>query len=191
MTYLRVERILIAPVLLLIGAHITLPDARLKCGSLPPGGEPLVAVDGEITTVKPDSIWQAVDKDDLMWLQIVCMNPRDSTFSRGRGIQVISIWTAEGPASHLEPTLAEILDAQDANFRRESSYLHELSEIELPGRPEQIQLSMDASDTGWVASAWIDRLLAKCFVFEGEIRLPHSDLSRREPACFDDRELRP
>ena len=172
--------------MLLMGASSIPSEPHLKCGSV---REPLFAVDGQIQGILTDSSRNGLSMRDIYWLQIVCMDPQDSTFGRDYSIPVVSVWTAHGPASHLEPTLAAILEAQDANLRESSGYIHGLDEINLPARPAQVRVSMDVRENGWIATASVDRLLAKCFVFDGEIPAPHSRVSPRHPKCLDDRDL--
>ena len=175
-----------APVLLLVAATSMLSESHFKCGS---AQDPLFAIDGQIKGVATDSSWNGLSTNDIYWLQMVCVDPRDSTFRRGYGIPVISVWTTHGPASHLEPTLAAILEAQDANLRETSRYLRSVGEMDLPPRPAQVEVLMDVRESGWIATASVDRFLAKCYVFDGEIQAPHSRLSPRQPQCLDDLDL--
>lgn len=187
MSALRVAPTQFLPILVVMGVMLPPPDSPLKCDTEPPEGKPLVAIDGELTDRKPEEI----DREEIRSIEIVCMNPRDSTFNRSHGIPVISIWTTGGPASYLEPTLMAILEAQDAHFGRHAEYLETLSEIELPERPSRMQVTLDATESGWVATASIDRMLATCVVYDGEVSVPHSRVPRRQPTCLSDRELGP
>lgn len=173
------------PTVVVMGITFSPPSSPLKCDRQPPEGKPLVAIDGELTDQTVDDI----NREEIRSLEIVCMNPEDSTFNRSRGIPVISIWTRGGPASYLESTLTAILEAQDAHFRTHSTYLDKLSEIELPERPATMRVTLDAEDSGWVATAAIDRMLTKCVVYDGEVSRPHPRVPRRQPTCLSDREL--
>lgn len=179
------KMVLIAAALLLARLGVS-SEAHVKCAS---ARQPLYAIDGEIKGVHSDSSFKDLAQDELLWVQVVCMDPQDSTFRRGYGIPVVSVWTIHGPVAHLEPTLAAILDAQDARARQGLPYASDPDEMGLPSRPATLTVSVEVRDSGWLATAEVARLLAKCFVFDGDVAAPHSRLAARQPECLDDRAL--
>jgi hypothetical protein len=158
----------------------------VKCGSTK---QALYAVDGEIKGVHSDSSLGNLTSTDIAWIQVVCMDPQDSTFRRGSGIPVVSVWTNRGPASRLEPTLAAILAAQDARAHRGLEYTSEVAELDLPEQPSVLTVAVEVRESGWMATASVERLLAKCFVFDGDVPAPHARLVLRQPECLDNRML--
>lgn len=176
----------IAPALLLVGATLVRPDPIRKCGS---GQKPLYAVDGVITELdtEVEDQLQRVDMtgsltNRIMEIQVVCMNPQDSTFNRSRGIPVISIWTHDGPVGRIEPALEAILAAQDEHHRRTARYLDSLEGLELDA-PEQIHFTLELRDDGWIAEAVLQRYLHRCLVWDGESPPFHGYVARR-PSCL-------
>lgn len=180
---------------LLIGSSP--PTEPMKCGQ-PGAGQPLIALDGELIGVEPDSVRTPVDASDIwsmlrtrvdasdVWsMQPVCMNPRDSTFVRGPGIPVISIWTKSGPISQLEPTLVAILEAQDAHFAVHGTYEADLNEIELPYSDRQYEITVDVQEEGWVAQVRLQRAFQTCVVYDGSPVITRVQLPPRTPRCFD------
>jgi hypothetical protein len=181
MTRMLVRSLLIAPALLLIGASAASFESPRKCGGLLPGAKPLVALDGTIINVPMTDL--GVDPDNVLELQIVCMNPRDSTFNRKTGVSVISVWTKQGPVPHLKPTLEAVLEAQDEQFSRNATYFSSTYAMALSRRPEQVRMTLEGSEKGWIAAVTIDRYLATCYVFDGAVRPPYPHLERRRPSC--------
>ncbi|MGH7459717.1 MAG: hypothetical protein ACREMA_01655 [Longimicrobiales bacterium] len=151
----------------------------------------MVALDGAFITVDPDSILRDLKTEDILSIQIVCMDPQDSTFNRTHGIPVMLVRTKEGPASYVKRQLAAILAAQDAHFRRESTYISDLSRIALPFRAAQLRVSIDVRAKGWLAKATVEQSSLVCFVFSGDIRPPHPRLLPGRPDCNEDREALP
>ena len=156
----------VVPVVALIAGLASGSGEARKCGRTTNHGG-LVAIDGVITAVRPDSLMKHLNADDLQSIEIVCMNPQDSTFNRSSGIPVVSVWTKNGPIAQVKATLSVILAAQDAHHRRESKYIDGLEKIELPASSSRLRVSMKASNHGWVAEATFERMLATCFVFDG------------------------
>src|SRR5687768_10519099 len=98
-TFLRTFAIV--PIVAVAAAMIPQHGAMLKCGTASPDG-PLFAVDGVVmgpsTREKP---FGNVAKENVYSLEIMCMDPVDSTFNRTHGRQLISLWTMQGPAPRL------------------------------------------------------------------------------------------
>ncbi len=172
------------------------PSARpdVKCGPQPPGTTALLAIDGEIRDAPPPSFRSVspaavVDPEDIFWIDIVCIDPLDSTFQRGHGVPVVSIWTKRGPASHMEPALLEIRTAQNRHFERQGRYLEGLDAIELSEHPPQVHVAMEVTSDadGYVASARTERLFATCFLYDGAAGAPRAGLVPGEPDCVSDR----
>ena len=184
MTRMLARSLQIAPALLLIGASAGSFESPRKCGSLPPGGRPILAVDGTIMNVDP-MVDLVVDPDNVLEVHVVCMNPRDSTFNRKTGIPVISLWTKQGPVPHLEPTLEAVLEAQDEQFSRNASYVSSTDATALPARPEQVRMTLEGSEKGWIAAVTIDRYMSTCYVFDGAVRPPYPHLEPRRPSCVE------
>ena len=182
MTRMLVRSLQIAPALLLIGASAASFEFPRKCGSLPPGARPVLAVDGTIMSVDPMTDL-GVDPDSVLELQVVCMNPRDSTFNRTTGVPVISVWTKQGPVPHLQPTLEAVLEAQDEQFSRNATYFSSTDHVALPYRPEQVRMTLEGRENGWIAAVTVDRYLSTCYVFDGAVRPPYPHLERRRPSC--------
>lgn len=178
------------PVALQIGALLHVPvfagtPDRLKCGLEGADREPLLAIDGELTEREPAEAGELLSQDEVELVEIVCLDARDSTFNASRGIPVVSIWTKDGPAGRLEPLLAAILEAQDAHFRRYATYLDDVSELQLPGRIHAIRVSLEADARGWIAWARVDRMLAACLVYDGEVGAPRPRVEPRRPDCVE------
>jgi hypothetical protein len=173
----------IVPVIALLGAATFHSDSARKCGRPIGPGEPLFAVDGVIRGPATDASMSTVDKGDLYSVEVLCLNAKDSTFVRGEGIPLISVWTKSGPVSHLKPVLAAILEAQDGHFRKSSTYIAALDGIKLPARSDRVRVTLQLEDGGWIATSTVDRLMMKCRVFDGHTP-PRS--GRREITCVDD-----
>ena len=167
MNGLSAQVIWVAVGVLLVGAGATSSEA-LKCRGI---GEALFAVDGEIKGILTDSSVTKLGRSEIAAIQIVCMDPRDSTFhNEGRGgPQVVSVWTVRGPVPHIEPTLEAILDAQDARARRGHRYATTLAQLAVDPLHEAIEVSVTVLETGWVATATVERYLYTCFVFDGDV----------------------
>lgn len=186
---LAVLSLALAPALASPAANTKGPALDMKCGPQPEGTVPLIAVDGEILDLAPeerrgaDALDGIVDRDDMFWLQIVCMDARDSTFRRrGTGLPVISLWTKQGPAGQMAPALAELAEAQDRHFERRGRYIDELADIEAFELPARVEIELAAEADWWVATARTERFLGQCTTGGGtSVSYPP------EPECDDDR----
>lgn len=85
------------PILVAVALAVLHPppeSSALKCSGYRP--EPLVAVNGTfVDTTLPEL---GLDRSEIFQVDIVCMDPADSSFNRERGTPVISVWTHDGPA---------------------------------------------------------------------------------------------
>ena len=180
---------LITPALLLLGATRTTTDAALKCGPQLAGTKPVVQIDGAFyaDTANAQAVLKTWDPADVISIEILCLNPQDSTVTHGSGIPLISIKTKQGPASYIKPVLATILAAQDEHFRQHAAYTSDVSSIKLPFRAKQLQVSLDVSANGWVAKATVEQFTSTCFVFDGSVAAPAAGLAARKPECVANR----
>src|SRR5688572_20908020 len=101
--------------------------APLKCGTPVPPGGPFIAVDGVVVgqleqQSKPGTDY-GVAREDLYSLEILCLDPKDSSFVRGRGLPLVSMWTLSGPAPRLKNALDMVRDAQDAHYAKHGVYM--------------------------------------------------------------------
>ncbi|CAN5709951.1 hypothetical protein BH23GEM9_BH23GEM9_17610 [soil metagenome] len=157
----------------------------LKCGPQPENTVPLVAIDGAF--VASSDPWRHVDRDSIYSLEILCMNPQDSTFHRTVGVPVISIWTMHGPLPQLKAVLALLPEAQDAYFSRHAEYFSDLSAVPRLEPPAPARIVVETSARGWIATGSIDRLLQVCVVYDGATEPPSPELSRRRVTCIIER----
>jgi hypothetical protein len=176
--------ILVPALLLVAAAPFSMSSPDRKCGPQPARQDPVVLVDGVIVKTKPASVLQDLGPGEVHSIEILCMDPRDSTLNHSHGIPAVSILTKAGLISTAKRTLAAIVDAQDAHFRRESEYLAGLERISLPPRPAQVHVAMEAGRTGWVARATIDGLPETCVVYDGDIAAPAAGLLPGHARCF-------
>lgn len=170
--------------------------SELKCGLQPEGTTALIAIDGVIQGALPEGDQRfdlssdddkplngRVDREDLFWVQVVCMDPRDSTFRRGgSGVGVISVWTKDGPAGQMTPALSEIVEAQERHFEHEGRYLEDLSAIDGFAAPERVEIELQTEPDWWIATARTERFLGQCTARGGTGGGVSS-----EPECADDR----
>ena len=182
MTIVMKRALLLAPAVLVVSAAALADTTPAKCGGQ--NTAPLVAIDGVITALHMDSIMQQVPRENLYSLAIVCMNPQDSTFNRRQGINVISLWTVQGPAPRVKTALGEIRDAQAAYFAREGRFATTLKEIAFHDPTGRLTVSLDADDKGWTARATVPRLLETCAV-SGGAAAPEPGAAG-EIRCFSD-----
>lgn len=159
--------------------------SSVKCGSA--ARAPLIAFDGRIS----EGVQLGdVEREHIFFLEIVCMDPVDSTFSMNPGIPVVSIWTEHGPAPEMELALAEVLEAQIASHAASGEYLTDVSSLDLSEFSDRIRISMEVGKGGWLAVASIERLLARCVVFDGSIDPPHHSVTARTPRFLHRHEVR-
>ena len=175
----------LAPALALLGVGASAPDLALKCGgATAPGGKPLVSIDGVIRS--PDYLSSIkLTAEDIHGIDIVCMNPKDSTFNRTHGWGVASIWTKQGPAPRVEEALDVIREAQDAHLAKHGRYILALEEIRFPESMKPVRVTMDADKSGWTARTTLPRLLRTCTMFDGTLAVPLPN-EPRKPACVSD-----
>jgi hypothetical protein len=172
----------LAPALAVLGVGASVRDVSLKCGGLTaPGGKPLISIDGVITSQDYVSSIKA-RAEDIYRIDIVCMNPTDSTFNRTHGWGVVSIWTKQGPAPRVEQALDVIREAQDAYFAKQGRYLAALDDIRFPENMKTVRVTMDVDKTGWIARTTLPRLLRTCTMFDGTMAAPLPN-EPRKPVC--------
>ena len=149
------------------------PTAPRKCGTPVPPGGPFIAIDGVVVgqLEQQSKPWTdyGVAREDVYSLEILCMDPKDSTFVRGRGLPLVSIWTLSGPAPRLKDALDMVRAAQDAHYAKHGAYMKTLDNIRLPENMQRIRLTMRAVDKGWIARATVPNLLSTCSMFDGEV----------------------
>jgi hypothetical protein len=175
----------LAPALALVGVGASAPYVALKCGGVTaPGGKPLFSIDGVIRSTE-DSARINLKKEDIHRIDIVCLNPKDSTFNRTHGWGVASIWTKQGPAPRVEEALDVIREAQDAHLAKHGRYILALEEIRFPESMKPVRISMDADKNGWIARTTLPRLLRTCTMFDGAAAEPLPK-EPRKPACVSD-----
>jgi|GEM_PF-3313027 len=130
---------------------------------------PLVFVDGRAST---ELAVKALDPKAVQYLTVACISPIDSTFldlgSAVPGLPAVVVWTSASPFGKLEPVLNTVRDAQAAHFAKTGSYAIDLATLRLPAAPAEVKVTLSATSTFWMATAWVDRLLSpKCRMFEG------------------------
>lgn len=139
-------------------------------------------VDGELLPVDTDFVVQKMDTKNLLALRVGCLNPRDGTFS-DTGMQVIVIWTTQGPVSRMEPTLAAIVAAQDAHHREKAEYAGSVSALSLAGHPAQFRIDLETRADGWNATIRMNGYDRMCFVYDGAPPSSGPSVRPREPTC--------
>lgn len=164
---------------------------HMKCGPQPEGTTALVAIDGVIQGALPEDdqglelssnaerpLYGGVDREDLFWVQIVCMDRRDSTFHLGgNGIPVASVWTKQGPVGRMSPALEQLVEEQEQRFETYGAYARDLAEIESFRSPDRVEIELDAGPNWWLATARTERFLGQCTVGGGTAGGPP------EPRC--------
>jgi hypothetical protein len=175
----------LAPALALLSVGASMPDVAMKCGGVTaPGGKPIVSIDGVIRS--PDYVSPIeLTELDIHRIDIVCMNPEDSTFNRTRGWGVVSIWTRQGPAPRVEEALAVIREAQDAHLAKHGHYIVALEDIRFPENMKPVHMTMDADRRGWIARTTLPRLLRTCTMLDGTVAVPLPN-EPRKPRCVSD-----
>jgi len=188
---LAVLSLALAPALASPAPDTRAPAPDMKCGPQPEGTTALVAIDGVIQGALPEGdqrldlapdaarpLYGGVDREDLFWVQVVCMDPRDSTFHLGGdGIPVASIWTKEGPAGQMPPALAEIVEAQRRHFESHGNYVGDLGQIGSFESPDRVEIELESGADWWIATARTERFLGQCTAGGGSSGAPP------EPRC--------
>jgi hypothetical protein len=179
MTINRLHLLWFLPALALPVGGTSTPGAALKCGLLAPDGSPMYAVDGVLQSREGISGFQP---EDLYRVDIVCMDPKDSTFNRTAGFAVLSIWTMEGPAPRVPEALDIIRDAQDKHFAKYGRYIAAVEDIQLPESMKAVRITLNADENGWIAHSTFPRLLRRCVMFDGAVATPLAG-EARESVC--------
>ncbi|MFV1988888.1 MAG: hypothetical protein ACC682_16570, partial [Gemmatimonadota bacterium] len=78
---------------------------------------------------------------------------------------------------------------QTAHHGSFDTYLRDLDSMDLVESLGQVQVSMTATDDGWMAVASVEKFLTKCVVFDGRIEAPHSSVVARTPTYLSPHEL--
>lgn len=130
---------------------------------------PLVFIDGRAST---ELAVKALDPKAVQYVTVACISPLDSTFldvaSAAPGLSAVVVWTSASPFEKLEPVLNAVRDAQAAHFANTGSYATDLATLRLPATPAEVKVTLNATSTGWTATAWVDRPFSpKCRIFEG------------------------
>ena len=175
----------IVPAVAVAAALNPYDSTLLKCGTLSPNG-PLLGVDGVLTgPVNRDKPLGDIAKENVYSIDILCVDPVDSTFNRTHGWQLISLWTMQGPAPRLKEALAVIRDEQDAHHARHGSYITKLEEIPLPETMKPLRITLQVDKKGWIARATVRQLLSTCSVYDGEVSNPPY-IGARQIDCASD-----
>ncbi|MES2524583.1 MAG: hypothetical protein V4617_17925 [Gemmatimonadota bacterium] len=165
MLHARALLVLMAPLLLGLGASsapgsASAGSALRKCRTTIQK-EPVFFLDGRVSS---DTALKSVDQSDLLTIEVICLNPADSTrmlaASSAAGLGAIIVWTRFSPYPHLEPTLAGVKAAQQAHHAATGKYTTDLAALKLPALPAEVKLSIDTTASGWNAKVWIDRRLS-------------------------------
>jgi hypothetical protein len=176
----------LAPALALLSIGASAPHAAFKCGgATQPGGKALLSIDGVIRWTEDLSSIKLPEKD-IHSVDILCMDPRDSTLNRTHGWGVVSVWTKQGPAPRVEEALDVIRDEQDAHLAKHGRYILALEDIRFPESMKPVRMTMDADKSGWIARTTLPRLLRTCTMFDGTVAAPPPNQSRKT-ACVSDR----
>ena len=162
----------LASALALLGVGASAPAVVFKCGGgTAPGGKPLLSIDGVMRwTEDPSSI--NVPEKDIHSIDILCMNPKDSTLNRTHGWGVVSIWTKQGPAPRVEEALDVIRGEQDAHLAKHGRYIVALEDIRFPESMKPVRVTMTADKSGWIARTTLPRLLRTCTMYDGTVTGP-------------------
>ena len=175
----------IVPVVAVAAAMIPTGSTMIKCGTLSPNG-PLLGVDGVVTgPVSRDKPLGNLAKEDVYSIDIMCVDPVDSTFNRTHGWQLISLWTMQGPAPRLKEALNLIRDAQDAHYARHGRYITKLEEIPLPETMKPLRITLQADKKGWIARATVRQLLTTCSISDG-VNIDPNYVRARQIECASD-----
>jgi len=173
-------------------ANFAPADAARKCPAATPG--PFLFIDGEAIGFR-SAITDAgealrtkdgavLDSNNIMSIEIRCMNPHDSTFTTdGTGIGAISIWSKSGPAGQLEPTVIAVLRAQQAHRAEHGAFAETTEALELQPIHPGVRVSMNVQSNGWIATATVERYGQQCLVFAGDIDPPNPDVQPETPHC--------
>ncbi|MBC8085828.1 MAG: hypothetical protein H7Z40_01070, partial [Phycisphaerae bacterium] len=107
-------------------------------------------------------------------ITVACLSTIDSAFldqgSTALGIPAVVVWTKDGPYAQVSSALIAVRDAQTAHFARTGKYSLDLTTLRLPATPDEVKISLEATATGWTATAWVDRPLSpRCKVFDGDV----------------------
>jgi hypothetical protein len=146
-------------------------------------------VDGEFVADADDAPLAGVVAADIQAMEILCMNPRDSTFTPATGVPVVSIWTKRGPVAEMKPALAAILDAQDMYAKQNSEYAESLDVLSLPPYPSKFDISLDVRTDHWRATITMNGYLGTCYVYDGASAASSAEAMPRTPACVYDRAI--
>jgi hypothetical protein len=181
------KRILyLLPVVVLAGLGTTAPNAARKCGTpIPSMAQMLKAIDGVIVAPPDSAALAKVKSEDIYSMDLVCMNPLDSTFSRSRGITVMSIWMKTGPAPRITEALDVVRQAQDSSLARTGRYISSGAEIQLPANMRGISVALEASAEGWIARTTVPRLLRTCVMFDGRVPERTQGAPRKSVCAYD------
>jgi hypothetical protein len=178
--------LVLVPMVALLGAGTSTTVAARKCGALPPGGKPIFAIDG---VVQPSGVGVTpapVAEGDIVFVDIICMDPKDSSFNRTHGVSLISAWTKSGPAPRVEEALSVIRAAQDAQFARNGRYISSVESIRFPESMKPVSVTLVADRKGWIARTTLPRYLRTCMMFDGTVAAPPRT-GPRTSECTSDR----
>ena len=165
MLHTRALLVLMAPLLLGLGASADVGSpsagsALRKCRNTLQKA-PVFFLDGRASS---DTAYKAIDQKDILTVEVICLNPVDSTrmpaASSAAGLGAIIVWTRSSPYPHLEPTLAAVKAAQQAHHATTGKYTNDVAALKLPALPAEVKLSIDTTASGWNAKVWIDRLVS-------------------------------
>jgi hypothetical protein len=178
--------LVILPVVALIGLGSTAPNAARKCGTpVPSVSQMLKAIDGVMLGTPDSALFAKLKSEDIYSMDFVCMNPLDSTFSKSRGVTVLSIWMKTGPAPRITEALDVVRQAQDSSFAHSRRYIQTGAEIQLPAIMRGISVVIEASADGWVARTTVPRLLKTCEMFDGKVATATAGAPRKS-RCTND-----
>jgi hypothetical protein len=180
----------LVPVLALAYLGAGTPSAARKCGQRftnadPRSNVPVYSLDGAVIQPGTARPMTNVGGDNVYSVDIICMNPTDSTFNRSSGVTIISIWTKTSPAPRIAEALEIVRQAQDAQFAKDGRYIETASQIPLPENMKGVVVTLEAGPRGWIARTTVPRLLKSCVMFDGAVAANTQGAPRRA-ACRDD-----
>jgi hypothetical protein len=111
-----------------------------------------------------------MDQRKISYVVVACLNTTDSTLlassSPALGIPAMIVWTKASPFEQIKPTLKALRDAQDTRFAQTGAYSADLAALRLPALPAEVKIMLNVTESGWNATAWVDRRLSpRCRVF--------------------------
>jgi hypothetical protein len=151
------------------------------CGVQPGHVDPVTLVDGVVVKQTPDAALKTVEPESVFSIEVLCLNPKDSTLNRTNGIPAVSIVTKLGLQTSIKRMLSGVVDLQDGYFRLHARYLEQIESLAVPGRTEKLRVDLQVTPHGWLASSKTEGLT--CLVYVGTVPGVPAGIAPREPTC--------